>query len=150
MIRRLLTLGLAAALIAPPAWAAPADFGPPDGWQKERVKLEDQRRIPIAAAGLNAILPGIGAAYQGDYIKAGIEAGGAFAVLLGSYLISNGIVALTNSRDVAVIFSVAPYAAYVGWAVADGYYSTALANERIDQKIDALTPLTYHWQIATF
>ena len=152
MNRRLLTLGLAAALIAPPAFAAPSDFGPSDGWAQERVKLETQRRVPVMAGVLNGVFPGIGMAYQGDYVKALIEAGGAFAVLLGSYMISNGVFALSNNtnKDVAVFLAVAPFAGYWGWAVADGYYSSLLANEKLDRKLDALTPISYRFQMATF
>jgi hypothetical protein len=150
MLRRLLAATTVACTLSAPAWAAPVDAGPPDGWAQERAKLEAQRRNPWVAGTLNALLPGMGTAYQGDTFKAVVQAGGALGVWIASQLISSGVMAVTQNREAALFFSFAPYPAYVGYAAVDGYMSSVLTNERVDHKLEAITPIGFRLQVAHF
>jgi hypothetical protein len=150
MIRRLFVAASLACTLSTPALAAPADFGPSDGWAQERSKLEAQRREPWVAGILNALIPGMGAAYQGEFVKAVAQAGGGIGVIIGSQLISSGIFALTANKEAALFFSYVPYSTYVGYAAVDGYMSTVLTNERVDHRLEAITPIGFKLQVAQF
>jgi hypothetical protein len=150
MIRRLLVTTSLLGALAAPAWAAPADFGPPDGWAQERSSLEGQRRNPVVGGLLNGLIPGMGSAYHGDVIKGVIQAGGWLGIWIGSQLLSSGIMALSGNRDVAVVVAIAPIAAYHGYAAADGWMSANLTNERIDHKLEAISPISFKLQVARF
>jgi hypothetical protein len=150
MIRRLLVAATLACTLHAPAWAAPADFGPPDGWAQQRAKLEAQRRDPLVACLLNAMIPGMGTAYGGEFVKGVIQAGGALGVWIGSQLISTGVFALTQNREAALFFSYAPYPAYASYAAVDGYMSTVIVNERVNHQLEAITPIGFRLQVAQF
>lgn len=150
MIRRLLAAATIACLLPAPAWAVPADAGPPDGWAQQRTKLEAQRREPWVTCLLNAMIPGMGTAYQGDIVKGVIQAGGALGVWVGSQLLSTGVFALTQNREAALFFVYAPYPAYASYAAVDGYLGTVLANERLDHQLEAITPIGFRLQVARF
>lgn len=150
MTRRLLASSLAACLFATPALAAPADYGPADGWTAARERLEAERRDPVTAAVLNGLVPGVGTAYAGDVAKGSLQAAGALGVLGAAFLLSTLVRAVTPTPELALIVAIAPYPAYLGYAVTDGYASTAMRNQRIDYQQAQLMPMSFNLQVARF